>query len=71
MGRSKKKEPTPFPQVQLQIESIDLEGNGVAHLDGKVHFVEGGLTGETVVAEVVKSKPSYAKARTVKVLKAS
>ncbi|HEX4843066.1 MAG TPA: 23S rRNA (uracil(1939)-C(5))-methyltransferase RlmD [Limnobacter sp.] len=71
MGRSKKKEPAPFPQVQLHIESIDLEGNGVAHLDGKVHFVEGGLTGETVVAEVIKSKPSYAKARTVQVLKAA
>ncbi|HEX4879990.1 MAG TPA: 23S rRNA (uracil(1939)-C(5))-methyltransferase RlmD [Limnobacter sp.] len=57
--------------MQLHIESIDLEGNGVAHLDGKVHFVEGGLTGETVLAEVVKSKPSYARARTVKVLQAA
>lgn len=72
MGRSRrKKEPAPFPQVTLDIESIDLEGQGVAHLDGKVHFVEGALTGETVVAEVVKSKPSYARARAVQVLKAS
>jgi len=30
------------------IESIDHEGVGVAHVDGKVTFIEGGLTGEQV-----------------------
>lgn len=30
------------------IESIDHEGTGVAHVDGKVTFIEGGVTGETV-----------------------
>ena len=30
------------------IESIDHEGIGVAHVEGKVVFIEGGITGERV-----------------------
>ena len=30
------------------IESIDHEGIGVAHVEGKVTFLEGGITGERV-----------------------
>ena len=29
------------------IESLDQEGRGIAHADGKVIFIEGALTGET------------------------
>ena len=36
------------------IESIDHEGIGVAHIDGKVAFLEGGITGEHV--EFVKRR---------------
>ena len=49
----------------LHIESIDLEGQGLAHHEGKVIFVEGALLGEVVDADVTRSKPSYAKARAV------
>ncbi|MDX1668376.1 MAG: 23S rRNA (uracil(1939)-C(5))-methyltransferase RlmD [Limnobacter sp.] len=70
MGR-KKKEPAKREQVRLRIESIDLEGQGVAHHDGKVVFVQGAITGEEVVAEVVRVKPSYLKAQTIKVLSES
>jgi len=31
-----------------KIESLDHEGNGVAHVDGKVVFIDGGITGEVV-----------------------
>lgn len=55
----------------LDIESLDLEARGVAHRDGKVVFVEGGLPGERVEATIVRRKPSYEKARTEKVLRAS
>ena len=55
----------------LDIESLDLEARGVAHRDGKVVFVEGGLPGESVEATTVRRKPSYEKARTERVLKAS
>lgn len=55
----------------LEIESLDLEARGIAHRDGKVIFVEGALPGERVVATVVRRKPSYEKARTQSVLRAS
>lgn len=55
----------------LEIESLDLEGQGVAHDAGKVIFVEGALPGERVVARVTRRKLSFEKARTEQVLRAS
>ncbi|MDN5842402.1 MAG: 23S rRNA (uracil(1939)-C(5))-methyltransferase RlmD [Alcaligenaceae bacterium] len=54
--------------LELDIESLDLEGRGVAHHEGKVVFVEGALTGERVLARIVRSKSSYDKARCERVL---
>ena len=45
--------------LRLEIDSLDLDANGVARHDGKVVFVRGALTGETVTARVVRRKPSY------------
>jgi 23S rRNA (uracil1939-C5)-methyltransferase len=53
----------PFIMTELTIESLDQDGRGIAHVDGKVVFVEGGLPGEQVGAEIVKRKPSYDVAR--------
>ena len=53
------------------IESLDQEGRGVAHIDGKAVFVEGGLPGERVSMEVIKRKPSYEIARITGIAKAS
>jgi len=55
----------------LDIESLDLEARGVAHREGKVIFVEGALPGERVGASIVRRKPSYEKARTEQVIRAS
>ena len=44
MGR--RREPVPDVLLPLQVESLDLEGQGVAHHDGKVVFVSGALPGE-------------------------
>src|SRR5690554_6301658 len=55
----------------LEIESLDLEARGIAHRDGKVIFVEGALPGERVEATTVRRKPSYEKARTERVIRAS
>ncbi len=41
------------------IESLDQEGRGIAHKDGKVIFIEGALTGERVSYKTFKRKPSY------------
>ena len=45
--------------IELAIESLDLEGRGIAHRDGKVIFVAGALPGERVRAQLRRSKPSY------------
>jgi len=43
----------------LEVESLDQEGRGVAHRDGKAIFIEGALPGETVTYSVWRKKPSY------------
>ena len=53
--------------TELAIESLDQEGRGIAHADGKVVFVEGALPGERIAAEIVKRKPSYNVARAVRI----
>jgi len=57
--------------VHLTVESLDHEGRGVAHRDGKAVFVEGGLPGERVVARIVKSKKNYEFAEVDSVLRQS
>ena len=47
----------------LKIESIGAEGQGIAHHEGKVVFVEGGIPGDVADVEVLKQKASFAKAR--------
>ena len=42
------------------IESLDHEGRGVAHVDGKVVFIEGALPGERVEYAEHRSRPRYA-----------
>ena len=41
------------------IESLDYEGRGIAHADGKVIFIEGALTGETVTYSSYRKKSSF------------
>ncbi len=45
------------------IEALDHEGRGIAHLDGKVVFIEGALPGERVAYQRLRSKPKYDTAR--------
>lgn len=53
------------------IESLDHEGRGVAHVDGKAIFIEGSLPGEVVEYASYRRKPSYEKAYAVQVLRPS
>ena len=57
--------------AEIQVESLDQEGRGVAHADGKVIFIEGALTGESVTYSPYRKKPSYELAQVQAVLKSS
>jgi 23S rRNA (uracil1939-C5)-methyltransferase len=41
------------------VESLDLEGRGIAHDKGKAIFIEGALPGERVTYVTFKRKPNY------------
>jgi len=43
----------------VTIESLDQEGRGVAHCDGKVVFIDGALPGETVEFSSYRRKPTF------------
>jgi 23S rRNA (uracil1939-C5)-methyltransferase len=60
-----------MPEVILQVESLDLDGRGIARNEGKVVFVPGALPGERVAAEIVGRKPKFDRARLVRVLRES
>src|SRR3990167_2961181 len=53
------------------IESLDQEGRGIAHADGKVIFIEGALTGESGTYSSYRKKPSYEQAQVGEILKQS
>lgn len=60
--------PNPLP---LSIESLDHEGRGIAHQDGKAIFVDGALPGEVCLASSYRRKPNYEQAQATAILKAS
>jgi len=47
------------PSQVVTIESLDQEGRGIAHADGKVIFIEGALTGEVVSYASYRKKPAF------------
>ena len=53
------------------IESLDREGRGVAHVEGKAIFIDGALPAEVVSYCAYKKKPSYEFAQIVDLHKAS
>jgi 23S rRNA (uracil1939-C5)-methyltransferase len=53
------------------IESLDQEGRGIAHAEGKVIFIEGALTGERVTYNAYRKKPSFELAKVDQVIKES
>ncbi len=71
--RSRNRNQTPVtPEIKhATIESLDQEGRGVAHVDGKTIFIDGALPNEKVTFQSIRIKPSYEVANVVEVLKQS
>ena len=57
--------------LEFTIESVGMDGEGVAKQDGMVIFVPFTLVGEIVKCEITFVKKSFAKAKVIKLLKAS
>lgn len=55
----------------LKIESLNHEGRGVAHRDGKAIFVDGALTGETVTYSVYRKKDAFEMAQLTRIVRES
>ena len=63
--------PADNPILRATIESLDQEGRGVTHVDGKTIFIDGALPNEQVTYQSQRIKPSYEVANVVEVLQAS
>lgn len=61
----------PTEPVTLEIESLSHEGRGIAHIEGKVAFVDGALAGEQVSASYVRRQSRFDELKTIEVLKPS
>ena len=62
---------TQSPSSTMLIESLDHEGKGIGHRDGKTIFVDGALPGEVVIASTYRKKPDFEQAQAVQILKSS
>ena len=68
MSRRKKLPPDP---VEARIESLSHEGRGIARVEGKTVFVDGGLPGERVMFRYTGSRPRFDEGAVVEVIDAS
>lgn len=57
--------------LQLKIESVGMEGEGIARVDGAVVFVPMTLVGEVVMAKVTYVGKKFCRAKVIKVLEPS
>jgi len=57
--------------IELDITDLAFDGQAVAHLDGKVVFLNAGLPGETVRARITRSKRNFNEAIVLDILKKS
>jgi 23S rRNA (uracil1939-C5)-methyltransferase len=61
----------PEASMEAVIESLDHEGAGVAHVDGKVIFIDGGVTGERVAFARRRSRGNFDLGAVTQVLRES
>ena len=65
-------QPPPVQEIKTAIiESLDQEGRGVTHVEGKTVFVDGALPNEKVTFQSIRVKPSYEVANMVDLIKQS
>lgn len=58
-------------EISLTIDDLAYGGEGIAHFDGRVIFVHGGLPGDTCTARLTQVKKRFAKAEALSIDEAS
>jgi len=62
----------PAPEIEVaDVESLDQEGRGVAHVGGKAVFIDGALPGESVSFRRIRRQRRYDEASVVEILRAA
>lgn len=69
--RHHRRQKLPTDPIVLDIEKLSHEGRGIAHLEGKVIFVEEALPGEQVSALYTQKREAFDQAKTSEVITAS
>ncbi len=69
--RRRRRQKLPKEPIVLDIEKLSHEGRGIAHLEGKVVFVDEALPAEQVSAVYTQKRESFDQAKTIDVLHAS
>lgn len=55
-------------ELNIEIDDLGTEGEGIAHLNGYALFIKDALPGDYIKAKVIKTKKSYGYARMLKIL---
>lgn len=71
MSRRRRKQRLPQEPIAATIESLTPEGRGLAHVNGKVCFIDFALPGEQVMFQYSKISSKYDEGRAVEVIDAS
>jgi len=71
MAKRRRRKRLPEEAVEVQIESLSHEGRGVAHVEGKVVFIDFALPGETVEFKYTRQSKSFDEGKAVKIITAS
>lgn len=70
-NRKRARKTLPETPVKVTIESLAHDGRGVAHVDGKVIFIDEALPGEEVEFIYTESRKDYAEGKVVKLFNRS
>jgi 23S rRNA (uracil1939-C5)-methyltransferase len=68
--RFRKPKPSPIP-VETVIERLTPEGRGVAHINGKVTFIDFALPGERVMFQYTQTSSTFDEGRATEILQAA
>lgn len=71
MSRRRRKQRLPQEPIAATIESLSPEGRGLAHINGKVCFIDFALPGEQVMFQYSKISSKYDEGRALEVIESS